>query len=214
MTKDFAGVAVPLAVACFVLTLPSGLVSGIRGGIAGALAASGSADPTVLALINGGGSLISYVVSMVAQAFVLGGVVQFSLRVARGEKPDFGVVFSGGRFFAPMLGATILYSLGVSIGILACIVPGIFLYAGWVAYSAFIVDKGLPAVDALKASWQATTPHRTNIIVYGVLSFLVGIAGALACCIGALLVSFPVLMIGNAYLYLKLIGEQPRLPSA
>jgi len=41
---------------------------------------------------------------------------------------------------------------------------------------------------------------------------LVGIAGALACCIGALLVSFPVLMVGNAYLYLKLIGEQPRLP--
>jgi uncharacterized membrane protein len=35
----------------------------------------------------------------------------------------------------------------------------------------------------------------------------------LACLIGALLVSFPVLMIGNAYIYLKLTGEQPRLPA-
>ncbi len=212
MTKDFAGVALPLAVAGFVSTLPSGIIGAIRGGVAGALAASGSADPTVLALINGGGSLVSYFISIVVQAFILGGVVQFSLRVARGEKPDFSVVFSGGRHFASMLGGTLLYTLGVTFGFAACIVPGLFLYAGWIAYSAFIVDKGLSGTDALKASWQATTPYRTNIIVYTLLSMLVGIAGVLACCIGALLVSFPVLMIGNAYLYLKLIGEQPRLP--
>ncbi len=212
MTKDFGGVAVPLAVAGFVSTLPSGVIGGIRGGVVGALTASGSVDATVLALINGGGSLVSFLVSIIVQAFILGGVAQFSLRVARGEKPDFSVVFSGGRYFAPMLGATLLYTLGVTVGFAACIVPGLFLYAGWIAYSAFIVDKGLSGMDGLKASWQATTPHRTNIIVYTLLSMLVGVAGALACCIGALLVSFPVLMIGNAYLYLKLIGEQPRLP--
>jgi len=205
---------VPLAVAAFVSTLPSGVIGGIRGGVAGALAASGSADPTVLMLINGGGSLVSYLVSIVVQAFILGGVVQFSLRVARGEKPDFGAVFAGGRYFVPMLGATLLYTMAITVGFLACVVPGLFLCAGWIAYSAFIVDKGLGGVEALKASWQATAPYRTNIIVYVLLSVLVGIAGALACCIGALLVSFPVLMIGNAFLYLKLIGEQPRLPNA
>jgi hypothetical protein len=30
-------------------------------------------------------------------------------------------------------------------------------------------------------------------------------------CVGALLISAPVLIISNAYLYLKLTGEQPRL---
>jgi hypothetical protein len=214
VSKDFAGVAVPLAVAGFVSALPSFVLSGIRGGVVGALSASGSADPMVIAAINGGGSLVSYLVSIVVQAYILGGVVQFALRVARGEKPEFNVVFSGGRFFAPMLGGTMLYTLGITVGFAACIVPGLFLYAGWIAYSAFIVDKGLGGTESLKASWQATTPYRTNIMVYGLLSALVGIAGALACCIGALLVSFPLLMIGNAYLYLKLIGEQPRLPNA
>jgi hypothetical protein len=205
---------VPLAVATFVSALPSFVLSGIRGGVVGALSASGSADPMVLALINGGGSLVSYLVSIVVQAYIMGGIVQFALRVARGEKPDFNVVFSGGRYFAPMLGGTLLYTLGVSVGFAACIVPGVFLYAGWIAYSAFIVDKGLGGTEALKASWQATAPYRTNILVYALLSFLVGIAGALACCIGAFLVSLPVVVIGNAYLYLKLIGEQPRLPGA
>jgi len=212
VSKDFAGVALPLAVACFVSSLPSGVISGIRAGAGGALAASGSADPTVLALINLGGSGISYLVSIIAQAYMLGGIVQFALRVARGEKPEFGVVFSGGRFFAPMLGATFLYTLCITFGFAACIVPGLFLYAGWIAYSAFIVDKGLGAIDSLKASWQATAPHRTTIIVYGLLSLVVAMVGVLACCVGLLLVSFPVLMIGNAYVYLKLIGEQPRLP--
>jgi uncharacterized membrane protein len=214
VTKDFAGVAVPLAVAAFVSSLPGVILGGVRGGIVGALTASGSADPTVLALVNGAGGLLNSILSLVVQAYILGGVVQFALRVARGEKPEFGVVFSGGRFFAPMVFATLLYSFGVVFGLAACIVPGLFLLAGWIVYSAFIVDKGLGAVDSLKASWQATTPYRTNIIIYVLLSILVGLAGVLACCVGALLVSFPVLMVGNAYLYLKLIGEQPRLPSS
>ena len=204
----------PLAVAWFVALLPGIVLGGVRGGVVGALTASGSADPTVLALLNAGGSLISYFVSVVVQAFILGGVMQFALRVARGEKPEFGVVFSGGRYFASMLGGTLLYTLGVTGGTLLCIVPGFFLAACWIAYSAFVVDKGLGGVEALKASWQATTPHRTNVMVYMLLSALVGVAGAVACCVGALLVSFPLLMIGNAYLYLKLIGEQPRLPNA
>jgi len=214
VTKDFAGVALPIAVAIFVAAIPGGIVGGIRGGITGAMQASGSADATVLLLINSLGGLLNYVVSIVTQAYIMGGVVQFSLAVARGQKPEFGVVFSGGKYFGAMLGATFLYSFGTVFGFALCIVPGLFLLAGWIAYSAFIVDKGMGGIDALKASWQATAPYRVNIIVYVLLSILVGIAGVIACCIGALLVSVPVLMIGNAYLYLKLIGEQPRLPNA
>ena len=196
-----------------VSSLPSVVLGTARGLTVGVLTASGSVDPTVLALVNGGGSLLSSVVSVVSQAYILGGVVQFCLRVARGEKPEFGVVFSGGRYFASMVGASLLYTFGVVFGVMACIIPGLILCVGWIVYSAFVVDKGLGSVDALKASWQATKPYRINIFVFLLLSFLVGLAGVLACCVGALLVSYPVLMIGNAYLYLKLTGEQPRLPN-
>lgn len=196
------------------LSLPTIILSSILGGIGGALGASGSVDPILLQAISAGGNLLGSILSIVVQAYIMGGIVQFSLLVARGQKPDFAVVFSGGRFFVPMFGATLLYTFGVGLGFAACIVPGVFLYAGWIVYSAFIVDKGLGAVESLKASWQVTAPHRTTILVYALLSMLVGIAGALACCIGALLVSFPVIMLGNAYVYLKLTGEQPRLPLA
>jgi hypothetical protein len=43
------------------------------------------------------------------------------------------------------------------------------------------------------------------------LGILVVIAGYIACLIGALLGSVPILTIGAAYIYLRIKGEQPRL---
>jgi uncharacterized membrane protein len=209
--KNFGGVAVPLAVAALVSAIPNFVLSFGRAFAIGMLTSSSSIDPMVLMVLNFGSIGVTYLISLVAQAYIMAGVVQFALRVARGDRPEFGVVFSGGRYFVPMLGGTLLYSLGVTGGVMLCVVPGLFIAGSWVAYSAFIVDKGMGPIAALSASWQATAPYRTNALVYMLLSIVVGIAGALACGIGALLVSFPLLMVSNAYVYLKLTGEQPRI---
>jgi uncharacterized membrane protein len=209
--KNFGGVAVPMAVAAVVAAIPNFVLSFGRAFAMTLLTSQGSVDSVALMALNFGSFGITYLISLVAQAYVMAGVVQFALRVARGERPEFGVVFSGGRYFVPMLGATLLYSIGVSAGAILCIVPGLFLAGSWVAYSAFVVDKGMGPVAAISASWQATAPYRTNALVYILLSIVVGIAGAMACGIGALLVSFPLLMVSNAYVYLKLTGEPPRL---
>jgi uncharacterized membrane protein len=74
-----------------------------------------------------------------------------------------------------------------------------------------IVDRGMSPVDALKESWRLTNGHKMGLFVFGLLSFLVVLAGYVACFIGAALVSAPVLLVANAYIYLKLKGEQPRL---
>jgi len=110
-----------------------------------------------------------------------------------------------------MFVGTLLYQIAGGLGLALCIAPGLFILAGLAPYSQFIVDKNMGAIDALSASWAATHPSRVAIIIYFILSFFVVVAGLLACGIGALLVSLPVLTIGNAYLYLKLTGEQPRL---
>jgi hypothetical protein len=209
--QNFGGVAVPLAVAGLVSAIPNFLLSFGRGILITALTVSNSVDPTVLMALNYGSFGVTYVISLIAQAYMLGGMVQFALRVCRGERPDFGVVFSGGPFFLPLLGGTILYSLGFGVGFVFCFVPGLFLAGSWVAYSAFIVDKRMGPIAALSASWQAMAPYRVAGLVYILLTAVVGFAGVLACLIGALLVSLPLIIIGNAYIYLKLIGEQPRL---
>jgi uncharacterized membrane protein len=212
--KNFGGIAVPIVVAGLVSAVPNFILSVMRGFVVGMLTASNTVDSTALMAINGGSFAVTYLISLIVQAYMIAGMVQFSLRVCRGERPDFGVVFSGGPHFLAMLGGSLLHSLGAGLGLAFCIVPGLFLAGSWVAYSAFIVDKNMGPIAALSASWQAMAPYRVTGLVYVLLTGVVVIAGLCACLIGALLVSLPVIMIGNAYLYLKLIGEQPRLATA
>jgi uncharacterized membrane protein len=158
-----------------------------------------------------GGQGLTQLVSVPVQAYVFAGINQFALRVCRAEKPELNAVFSGGPFFLPMLGAQLLYSLGAGLGMVMCLVPGIILACGWLFYQQFVVDKRLGPVEALSASWRVTTGQRVNMFLYLLLSFGVGVAGLFALCFGALLISAPVLVIANVYLYLKMTGQQPRL---
>jgi len=214
VTKDFAGVALPLAVANFVAALPYAVVTGARVAVIGVMTTARpgtSVDPVMFGLVSNGLGVLAGLVLLISLAYVLSGTSQFALRVARGERPEFGTVFSGGRFFAPMLGATFLTGLAVGVGSMFCLVPGLLISGCLASYSSYIVDKGMGPVAALSASWQATAPYRVNALIYAILAMLAGIAGSLACCVGALLVSTPMIIISHAYIYMKLNGEQPRL---
>jgi hypothetical protein len=206
--KDFGGVAVPVVVATLVIALPAFVLNFTLSMLVGIL--TPKLDPTVATIINIGGQCVTQLLSLGLQAFMFGGLVQFTLGVCRGQKPALNVVFSGGRFFLPMLGGQLLYALGIAAGMPFCAVPAAILACGWACYQPFIVDKGLGPIEALGASWRLTQGSKGNIFLYLLLCIGVGIAGALALCVGALLVASPVVAVANAYLYLKLQGEQPR----
>jgi uncharacterized membrane protein len=90
-------------------------------------------------------------------------------------------------------------------------VPGVIIGAGLLMYQWLIVDQKLPAIDALKKSWAMTDGHKVQLCIFLLLGFLVELAGVAACCVGALLVSTPMLVMASTYIYLKLKGEQPQL---
>ncbi|MEP7052375.1 MAG: hypothetical protein ABJB12_18555 [Pseudomonadota bacterium] len=206
--KDFGAVALPIVVAVLVMIVPTVILSVISGVVVGALGSR--LDPMVVRLFTVIVQCITQVVTLGSQAFIFGGLVQFTLGVCRGQRPAFNVVFSGGRFFLPMLGGQLLYTLGCAAGVMLCVVPGCILACGWICYQPFIVDKGLGPIDALKASWRVTTGHKGSVFLYLLLSGAVGLLGVLALCVGAILVAWPVLAVANAYLYVKLTGEEPR----
>ena len=211
VTKDFGSVALPIVVALVVIALPAGLLNFMLSLLLGLL--TSKLDPTVASVISILGQCITQLLSLGLQAFMFGGLVQFTLGVCRGQKPELNVVFSGGRFFLPMLGGQLLYALGVAAGLPFCGIPAAILACGWICYQPFIVDKGLNPIDALKSSWRLTQGFKGSIFLYLLLTIAVAIAGVLALCVGALLVASPIIAIGNTYLYLKLQGEQPRAPS-
>lgn len=209
--SDFGAIALPLAALLFVVALVSGIPSG---GLSFVLTrvAMEIVEPAFLPFIHLGIRFIGQIIGVVVSAYFMGGAAEFALKVARGQTPAFNDVFGGGKYFGPMFVATLVSQIGVSIGFLFCIAPGLILGAGISMYQSLIVDQKLGGMDALKKSWELTNGHKGQLVLFLVLALLVVVAGVVACCLPALLVSGPMLAIAGAYIYLKLIGEQPRLP--
>lgn len=211
--KNFAGVALPIAVACFIAGALGAVPAGIFNYFMTRLAAE-IVDASFIAAVNmviqGAGQFFSLAVS----AFFTGGILELSLKAARGQSTDFSDVFGGAKYFMPMFVAVMCASFLTGLGIVLCIVPGFIVAAGLLMYQPLIVDQKLGAIDALKRSWEMTNGHKTSLIIYLLLGALVELAGVAACCVGALLVSTPMLIMSLTYIYLKLKGEQPRLYAA
>ena len=72
---------------------------------------------------------------------------------------------------------SICASIVVVLGSILCLVPGIIVGLGISQYSYLVVDQGLGGVDALKKSWEMTNGHKMNLFLFGLLAFLVVIAG-------------------------------------
>jgi len=207
--KNFVGVSLPIAVALIIAQLP-GMAIGLVYGLMTRVIAE-YVDPSVLGILGGVVQGSSSLIGLLVGSYMAGGIASFVLKVARGQPVSFGDVFSGGKYFGKMFVAGIGFFIAVAIGAVLCIVPGYIVALGLSLYSYVVVDQGLSGVDALKKSWEMTKGHKVTLFLMALLSILVVIAGAIACGIGVLLGSMPVLLLANAYAYLRIKGEEPRL---
>jgi uncharacterized membrane protein len=207
LTKNFVGVSLPIAVAVVVAILPGQIIT-YSYMLMAALVAE-FVEPSFIGVLGYIVQATAMLVGVFVNSFIMGGVMSFALKVVRGQPYAFGDVFSGGKYFGRMLVGTIGLYVAVLIGMLLCIVPGYIVGLGLSMYGFLIVDQGLPGVDALKKSWAMTNGHKVNLFLYGLIAIVVVIAGLIACGIGALLGSYPVLIIGAAYIYERLKGGSP-----
>lgn len=60
------------------------------------------------------------------------------------------------RRYGALFLASLLAGLGAVVGTLLLVLPGILLIARWSISTPFLVEGGMTATEALKASWQAT----------------------------------------------------------
>jgi uncharacterized membrane protein len=146
------------------------------------------------------------IVDVVVSSFVMAGIMNFSLKVARGAPYAFGDLFGGAPFFVSVLVANFISGLAVAIGMVFLIVPGVILMLGLSMTLPLVIDRGLGPIEALQESWKLTDGQKANIFIFGLIAFGLCIAGACACGVGLLLV-LPILYIAHMYIYLKLTGQ-------
>ncbi|MEI7730100.1 MAG: GYF domain-containing protein [Verrucomicrobiota bacterium] len=130
------------------------------------------------------------------------------LKLLRGEKAEFGDGFAGFSFvFVPSLLAGILTMVLVSLGLLFCIIPGIFLIVVWMFTWPLIMDKRLDAWQAMEVSRKICTPQFWPLLGLLIMNVLVYCLGILACCVGTL-VAYPIMIAATAIAYESVVNPQ------
>lgn len=138
---------------------------------------------------------------------LLGGLDYMFLRRIRGEDVQIGDVFAGfNRAFLDLTMAGLVKWMLTTLGLLLCIVPGIYLAVGYVFALPLVIDKKMDFWTAMEVSRRVVHEHWWSMFALVIVLCLVALAGFLLCVIGAL-ISVPVASAALMYVYEDLFGE-------
>jgi len=160
---------------------------------------------------NVGGRILLQLISFLVGIILAMGLIRASLAVTEGRMPEVSMLFQTDGF-GSYLAASILVTLGVVLGLILLIVPGIILAIMWHFFGYVIVqDTTTGPIDAMRRSAEITKGYRWQLLGLGLLLFLINIAGALACGVG-IIFTYGITAIAVAYAY-RVLSGQPVAPA-
>jgi uncharacterized membrane protein len=139
---------------------------------------------------------------------LLGGLDYMFLRRIRGEDVQIGDVFAG--FNLALLNLTmagLVKWLLTSLGLLLCILPGIYLAVGYVFALPLVIDKKMEFWTAMEVSRRVVHQHWWSVFALAIVLALVIFAGFLVCGVGEL-ITIPVATAALMYVYEDLFGTR------
>lgn len=196
----------PLTFGYFVVAL----VGGLPGQVAPMLTIAGTIDQgsSTYYAIHIPLSIVGWLIA----EFFMAGFTRAVLRAVRTNDASFGDFFAAGERFLPYIAMSFLKTLGILLGILMLIVPGIIVGLGFANAPFFVIDQKLGPIESLKASWDVSEGQKGNLFVLGLAEFGLMLLGLLACCLG-MFVAVPVMMLARAIVYTKMSGTAPAPPA-
>jgi uncharacterized membrane protein len=186
--------------------------------VSGGLSALGSinreAGLTVFPFIFG---ILGWIVSILI--YMAETTISLRLSATPEATAEVSDVWSSWGLFLNFLVASILVGLSVAVGLIFCIIPGIYIGIRFSFYGYLIIDRNIGPVEAMKRSWEITKGNTWDLFLLGLLFFGVILLGVLACVVG-LFAAIPTVMVAHAYVYRRLeygtaSGQQlPQAPPA
>ncbi len=185
----------------FLILLASALCDGFTSGIDAALTGSAENPSIIGTVIN---LALGTLISMGATAFYL----------AAHDNPDTAdlSLLWHPRPFWKYLGASLLLSLAVAIGLVLLIVPGVIFGLMFMFATFIVIERELGPIDAMNASNQLTRGHKWQLLGLVLLLVLINLLGLMALVVG-LLVSIPVSTLAFVHAY-RVLGGKPEMRPA
>jgi hypothetical protein len=145
----------------------------------------------LLSLIGIAGALIGAIISFAATYVVQAALIK-AVQDVRDGRVDLDLsqtVRAAGPYILPVIGASILAGIGVTIGFILLIVPGFILLTYWCLIVPFIVLGGSGVFGSFGNSWRTVRGYAWRVFGTYVLVFLILIAFAIV--LGFILILLP-----------------------
>src|SRR6201992_3649221 len=129
----------------------------------------------LLSLAGIGGGIAAAVVNLFFMFLLQAALVKAvqDVRDGRGDLNLSETIRAAPPFVLPVAGAGILAAIGIAIGFVLIIVPGLILLTFWSLIVPSIVLGGVPAMGSFGASWRTVRGHAWNVFGTYVLVWLI-----------------------------------------
>jgi hypothetical protein len=139
---------------------------------------------------------------------LLGGLDYMFIRRIRGETVQVGDVFDGFNLaFMDLAMAGLVKWLLTTLGLILCILPGIYLAVGYVFALPLVIDKKMEFWTAMEVSRRVVHTQWWSTFALVIVLALVAFAGFLLCGVGAL-ITIPLSSASFMYVYEDLFGAE------
>jgi len=163
-------------------------------------------DPTdPMAAITG--TLAFMPIAIVLGIYFTIGQFRVALAAARGEEIQFARFFSGFDRLLPGIIVSIIMYIGIAVGLMFLIIPGIIISLAWSMVLPLLSDSKAGITEMLSESWNSTKGQRGKIFLFYFACAGVALLGLLALGVG-ILVAIPVIMIAMAEVYMCVTGRR------
>ena len=154
--------------------------------------------------LSGLGQLVFNVINV-----VLGGGLGLGLlKIIRGEEAPIGVLFSGIGKVVPLVVATVISAVLVTIGLILLVIPGIVAGLGLSQALFLVMDRDLDGVAAVKASWAMMKGYKLSLLILELVILVMVLVSLIPLGLG-LFVSIPVAALASAAFYNRLVAANP-----
>jgi hypothetical protein len=151
----------------------------------------------------------SLILSNIAQLYLAIGEKQILLKLARRQPAQYSELFGGAPLFLPVLGASLLFSIALLLGMLMLIVPGILVIVVWWSSLSFVVDRKSAVLESFSLAAKISENNWGTTLILVLISIGVPILGCLVFCIGFLF-ALPLVSVLWTVAYLMMSGQIPQ----
>lgn len=151
-------------------------------------------------------SAISSFLFFVVYSIIGAGIIRGALGITEGRSFEFSEIFKTDKL-GPVIITSLITGAIVFVGTILCFIPGI-IASFMLSYALyFVIDKDMAPMAAIMASFNLVKDNLGTALLWAIVAFAITIVGFIACGVGAI-VSIPVAIIGTAFTYKKLTGQQ------